>query len=271
MEESLAICKEGSAIRNLVSVVFSRLPSWRAASYRCARFSRGDCFWHYFLTKHAWLLFAARRLSIEKFPQVFANRADWSGGNIPWFHGHWSQPHFPASHYAGGRRLSFVLKFKANFRQLGYFQYCARNFSSRRTQLTWQWWTPGVVKWSELKCPHNRRACLRLAHLEPFRRPLGTVRSWYKRDRNWVTSFPRVIHHFVFFALFTLEPSTCVHWARYSLCSADGNWIWNLFTTRSQFRNRRGSFHFLWPNRSENDRKNSYKFQIDHRWHTIGH
>lgn len=93
---------------------FSRLPSWRAASYRYARFSRGDCFWHYFLTKHAWLLFASRRLSIEKFPQDFANQADWSGGNIPWFHGHWSQPHFPASHYAGGRRLSFVLKFKAN-------------------------------------------------------------------------------------------------------------------------------------------------------------
>lgn len=61
----------------------------------------------------------------------------------------------------------FCFKFKAKFifRQL---RYCARNFSSRRSQLTWQWWTPRAVKWPELKCPHNRQACRRLAHLKLF-------------------------------------------------------------------------------------------------------
>lgn len=145
---------------------FSRLPKWRAASYLCLVFSE-----RLLLallsnqTSAAAVCRLERRLSIEKFPQVFSNRAGWSGGNIPWFHGHWSQPHFPALHYAGGWCADDFLLFKnlkRNFRQLE-FQYCARNFSSAgpgRTQLAWQWWTC-VVKWSELKCPHNRRACHR--------------------------------------------------------------------------------------------------------------
>lgn len=157
---------------------------------------------------------------------------------------------------------------------------CARNFSIQRHVLDTL--SPYITEFSSSKATYHPRIevkthwrrlkwsiLLNFRLQTSFNSQLSTAEVG--AVCNWITSFSRLIHHSFCFPLFTLETISfdCLCTLRFtqSLCSADGNWILNLFTTCSQFRNEHGgNFHFFMIEsvNGENDRENLI-IPIDHR------